>query len=70
MSPPAFSQRSQGRNALAQVSDGMNLPLGMTIHTVSKAGYGWGVVGVVEAEGAGGPPVGRVVAGVSRSTLS
>ena len=37
---------------------------------VGKAGYGWSVVGVVEVEGAVGFPVGRVVAGVSRSTLS
>ena len=49
MSPFAFiSQRSQGYNALAHVSDGMNPPLSMTIHTVGKAGYGWSVVSVVE----------------------
>ena len=63
MSPFAFiSQRSQGYNALAHVSDGMNPPLSMTIHTVGRAGYGWSVVSVVEVEDAGGFPVGRVVA--------
>ena len=46
MSLFAFSQRSRGQNALAHVSDGMNLPLSMTIHAVGKAGYGWSVVGL------------------------
>ena len=53
MSPFAFSQRRQGHDALAHMSDSMNLPLGMTIHLVGKAGYRWGA-GVVEVEGAGG----------------
>ena len=57
MFPFAFGQRSRGHNALAHVSDGMNLPLSMTIHTVGMAGYGWSVIGVVEVEGAGGFPV-------------
>ena len=44
------------------MSDGMNLPLSMTIYTVGKVGYGWSVVGVVEVGGAGGFPVSRVAA--------